>query len=180
MAEFTGGLLREANGALVVSGGTGGGGASSTNTETSDGVAPPLKANLIAGSDGTLAQWIKTDAAGVLAADLASAIPAGTNNIGDVDVSTLPSVAAATVAQVASSATSVTLAALNAARRGLMIFNDSTAALFVKFGATASATSFTVKIAAGGYWEMAPGVVYTGVVDGIWAAANGNAYVTGL
>jgi hypothetical protein len=60
------------------------------------------------------------------------------------------------------------------------VFNDSTAALFLKFGATASATSFTVKIAAGAYYEMPTRPTYTGIVDGIWAAANGNAYVTEL
>ena len=92
----------------------------------------------------------------------------------------MPAVAAATVTQVASSATNVTLQASNAARKGLLIFNDSTAILRVKFGATASATSYTVQIAAGGYYEMPIPPVYTGIVDGIWAAANGNAYVTEL
>jgi len=108
-----------------------------------------------------------------------NALPAGTNNIGDVDVLTLPTVASPTVTQVASSASNVTLKASNGSRKGLLIFNDSTAILRVKFGATASSTSYTVQIAAGGYYEM-PQPVYTGLVDGIWAAANGNAYVTEL
>jgi hypothetical protein len=108
-----------------------------------------------------------------------NALPAGTNNIGDVDVLTMPTVASPTVTQVASSASNVTLKASNGSRKGLLIFNDSTAILRVKFGATASATSYTVQIAAGGYYEM-PQPVYTGIVDGIWAAANGNAYVTEL
>lgn len=85
--------------------------------------------------------------------------------------------ASATVTQVASSATNVTLQAANANRQSLAVFNDSTAALFIKYGATASSTSFTVKVAAGGHWEM-PLPAYTGIVDGIWASANGNAYVT--
>ena len=86
-------------------------------------------------------------------------------------------VATAAPTQVASSASSVTLAALNTARKGLWVFNDSTAALFIKLGATASATSFNVKVAAGALWECPP-PVYTGRVDGIWSAVNGNAYVT--
>lgn len=95
-------------------------------------------------------------------------------------VNTLPSLAAiATLSNVASSASSVTLKAANAARRGLAIFNDSEAVLYVKFGATASASSFTVKIAADGFYEM-PQPIYQGVVDGIWASANGNARVTEL
>lgn len=85
---------------------------------------------------------------------------------------------AASLANVASSATNVTLKAANASRRGLIVFNDADKALHLKYGATASATSFTVKIAAGGYWEM-PQPVYVGVVDGIWEAApTGSARVT--
>lgn len=86
---------------------------------------------------------------------------------------------AAAPANVASSASNVTLQASNAARRGLLIFNDSTQVLYVKFGATASSSSYTVQIAAGGYYEV-PQPVYTGQVDGIWASANGNARVTEL
>jgi hypothetical protein len=88
----------------------------------------------------------------------------------------LPASAAA-LSNVASSATSVTLKAANAGRRGLIIFNDSTQVLYAKYGASASATSFTVKIAAGGYWEM-PLPIFQGVVDGLWASADGNARVT--
>lgn len=88
--------------------------------------------------------------------------------------------AAATLANVNDSASSVTLQASNAARKGWTCFNDSDQALLVKFGATASATSFTVKIAAGGYYEM-PRPIYTGVIDGIWAAdSTGAARVTEL
>lgn len=83
----------------------------------------------------------------------------------------------ATVTQVSSSATSVTLQASNALRRGLAIHNASTAILYVKFGTTASATSYTAKIDADGSYEM-PANLYSGRVDGIWASANGYAYVT--
>lgn len=84
--------------------------------------------------------------------------------------------ATSSVTQVASSATNVTLKASNASRRGLSVHNDSTAILFLKLGATASATSYTVKMAANAHYEVP--FNYTGVVDGIWASANGNAYVT--
>lgn len=86
---------------------------------------------------------------------------------------------AATLSNVASSATNVTLLASNASRRGATIFNDSTAVLYVKFGATASATSHVVQMAAGSYYEL-PQPVYTGVIDGIWASANGSARITEL
>lgn len=88
-----------------------------------------------------------------------------------------------TSANVASSATSVTLLAANAARKGATIYNDSTSVLRVKLGATASATSFSVVLAAltsgiGGYYEVPAS--YTGIIDGIWDSANGAARVTEL
>jgi hypothetical protein len=83
---------------------------------------------------------------------------------------------AATLANVASSATNVTLFAAAAANMRT-IFNDSTAVLYVKFGATASTTSYTTQIAAGGYYEF-PQPLYTGQVDCLWASANGFARVT--
>jgi hypothetical protein len=80
---------------------------------------------------------------------------------------------------VAASTSSVTLAAANATRRGLSVYNDGTANLFVKHGATASASSFTVKVPAGGLYEL-PAPYYRGVVDGIWDVANGSARITEL
>ena len=91
---------------------------------------------------------------------------------------TRPSTAAVT--SVNDTAVSTTLLAANVNRLGAAIFNDSTVALFVKFGTTASATSFTVKIDPQGYYEVAfP--VYSGRIDGIWASdASGAARITEL
>lgn len=86
----------------------------------------------------------------------------------------LPSVG--TSSTVASSATNVTLLSAKASRIGATIHNDSTAVLYVKLGATASATSFTVKMDAGDYFETPYG--YTGIIDGIWSSATGNARIT--
>lgn len=86
----------------------------------------------------------------------------------------------ATLANVASSATNVTLRAANTARLGLTMYNDSTSSCYVKLGATASATSFTVFLGPTAYYELPGPHVYTGIVDGIWAAANGNMRVTEL
>lgn len=83
----------------------------------------------------------------------------------------------ATVTSVASSASSVNLLASNANRRKAMFFNDSTQIAYIKFGTTASTTSYTVKVLAGGYYEV-PTPVYTGAIDCIWAAANGNMRIT--
>jgi hypothetical protein len=81
------------------------------------------------------------------------------------------------LANVASSATNVTVFAANGAARMRTVFNDSTAVLYLKFGATASSSSYTVQLAAGAYYEF-PQPVYAGQVDGIWASANGSARTT--
>jgi len=88
----------------------------------------------------------------------------------------------ATLANVGDSATSVTVLAANVARKGAIIVNDSTAILYLKFGATASTTSYTYKIDTMETLEIPGGpVVYTGIIDGIWASdAGGNARVTEL
>lgn len=85
---------------------------------------------------------------------------------------------AASVYTVAGSATSVTLAVANTGRVGVGIFNDSTALAYIKFGATASTTSFTVRLDPGGYYELAGHGIYTGIIDCIWATATGNARVS--
>jgi hypothetical protein len=84
--------------------------------------------------------------------------------------------ASSTGSNVSSSASNVTLLAANTARRSASIYNDSNQVLYVKFGATASTTSHKVQIGPKGYYEM-PLPVYTGIIDGIWAAANGSARV---
>lgn len=87
------------------------------------------------------------------------------------------SVANATLTSVASSASSVTLWASNPQARGRMATNDSTAILYLAFGPTATTSAYTVQIPASGYYEL-PGPLFTGVVSGIWASANGNARLT--
>lgn len=89
--------------------------------------------------------------------------------------------ATATLANVAGSATSVTLIAANSARIGATITNDSSALLYIKFGTTASTTSYTIVLAGTAsapfsYYEVPAG--FTGRIDGIWSAASGNARTT--
>jgi hypothetical protein len=83
----------------------------------------------------------------------------------------------AALANVSGSASSVTLFAKNTDAQARAVYNDSTATLYLKFGATASTTSYTVQLAAGAYYEF-PQPLYTGVVDGIWSAAAGAARTT--
>ncbi len=88
---------------------------------------------------------------------------------------------AATTAQtsVADTTSNVTLLASNADRLGATIFNDSTANLKLKLGATASATSFTTELQQDDYYEVP--FNYTGIIDGIWASDTaGSARITEL
>jgi hypothetical protein len=95
-----------------------------------------------------------------------------------VTVTALAVAAAATLANVSDTASSTTLLASNAARLAAIIYNDSTVGLYVKYGATASATSFTYFLDAGESYREER---YTGVIDGIWESdASGTARVTEL
>lgn len=84
-------------------------------------------------------------------------------------------------ASVADSASSVTILASNANRLGATVYNDSSATLFLLLGSTvASATNYTCKVVANGYYEVPFG--YTGQLTGIWASdpGDGAARVTEL
>lgn len=101
-------------------------------------------------------------------------------NAGTFAVQNTPAVVAtATTTQPASSATVVTILASNASRKQAMIYNDSTQILYLKFGATATTTDHTVQMAAASYYEL-PAPVFTGILTGLWASANGSARVTEL
>ena len=85
----------------------------------------------------------------------------------------------ATLTSVASSATTVSLLALNTARKGFIIFNDSTQLLYVAFAATASTSAYSYQVQSQGTLEGAL-PVYQGAISGIWASANGNARISEL
>lgn len=86
-----------------------------------------------------------------------------------------------TVTSQADQATNVTLLALNELRLGASIVNESSSILYVKCGATATSSSYTIALApmgsVGSYWEVPFG--YTGIIDGIWSAdSTGSARIT--
>lgn len=123
------------------------------------GSAITAKGYTVCGTDGTNARALKTDTSGnVSTKELRSATPSQSS--------------------VAGSASSVSLLASNANRLGATVSNDSTAALYLKLGATASTTSYSIKMLQDDYYEVPYG--YTGAIDGIWASATGNARITEL
>jgi len=83
----------------------------------------------------------------------------------------------ATVTAVASSASAVTLLAATGPVSYRGVYNDSTAILYLKYGSAAAANSYTTQVGPQTLYEFPPNV-YSGLVTGIWAAANGSAYCT--
>lgn len=85
----------------------------------------------------------------------------------------LPFSTTAAQTSVAGSATTVTLLASNANRKAYSIFNDSTQILYVSFAATSTTSAYGVKLYPNSAYLS--DFIYTGVISGIWAAANGAA-----
>ena len=85
--------------------------------------------------------------------------------------------ASAAITSVASAATSTVLLPANPARRRVIFYNDSTKNLRVAFAATASATAFTALLPGKSLYESDLND-YTGIISGIWEAANGFARIT--
>jgi hypothetical protein len=180
-------LLVNADGELLVSDGGGGGGG---GTSSNFGDAFPAAGTAIGVSDpggdmvGLAVSTLDFDTGGgtVPQAILGIALPASGGPVaGGTATNPINVVSAAptaTLTNVNDTASSTTLLSLNLARRGAYIFNDSTVALYVKLGTTASLTDFTVKVNGGAYYEL-PFPVYTGRIDGIWASdASGAARMT--
>jgi hypothetical protein len=77
---------------------------------------------------------------------------------------------------VPSSLTNVNLLPANLNRLGATIYNDSSKGLmYVKLGATATTTDFTIKMLPLGYYEIPFG--YTGQIDALWSIASGAARI---
>lgn len=133
------------------------------------GSAPPSSATYVGGSVTTTPPTYTTGQMNALSITTA----------GSLRTEDFSGVSTSSVTSVTSSATNTTILSANTGRRGAMIYNDSNQRLYIKFGTTASTTSFTVQIAAGGYYEF-PYPIWRGQVDGLWSSANGAARVTEL
>ena len=86
----------------------------------------------------------------------------------------------ATLSNVTSTISSTTLLAANANRLGAFIYNDSTAILYVAYAGTATTTAYTTQVPSQALFELPTSPDYTGIITGVWAAANGAARVTEL
>lgn len=146
-------VLVDATGAVQI-GGAGSGGTSSTF-----GAAFPSAGSAIGFKDstGALMSPGNLDGAGSLKVAITSGGGSGV------------SPATATLANVTAASTSATALASNANRVGAVFHNDADAAVYLKFGATASLTSYTIKILSQEHYEL-PRAPYTGKIDAIWDA----------
>lgn len=85
-----------------------------------------------------------------------------------------------TVTRVASSATNVMLLASNTSRKAAYLFNESTSIAYVKFGVTASTTSYTIQMVPNAFIVLSQWPIYNGEIDAIWLTANGAMQITEL
>lgn len=76
---------------------------------------------------------------------------------------------------VAASVSNVTLLPSNSTRLGATIYNDSMNLMYVKLGATASLSDFTIKLFPLSYYEIPYG--YTGEIDALWSNSTGFARI---
>jgi hypothetical protein len=130
------------------------------------------------GDTGVMALAVRTDTSASRAGADGDYIPLTTDAAGRlwVNVGTYNTAA---VTSVADTATSTTLLSAAGTRRGFRITNTSSAVLYVKYGTTASATDFTVRLPQWAYLEES---FYSGRVDGIWSSdpGDGAALITSL
>ncbi len=85
----------------------------------------------------------------------------------------------ATLASPAASATTAVLLAASGSRRGAVIFNEGSTALYLAFAATATLTAYTVQVAVNGVFVLDPAANYAGPISGIWTGSpTGNARTT--
>lgn len=126
-----------------------------------DATGKPIPAHVgatVTGADG--------NTYGKLDVDVTVTVPVSTSSTG-------------TKSNVGSSASSVTILAANANRKGATIYNDSTQILYLDLsGGTASSSSYSTQVGSQQLFELPGPTIYTGLITGIWASANGNARVT--
>lgn len=150
-----------------------------TNIQSASGDTSGRLNTLSRVTDGTNTAAVKAASTSPVLADpaLVVTISPNTNNV-ILPVSDYPNQTAA-LTIVAASTSSVTLLVNgHPSRKGVTIVNDSTSALYVKFGTAASNTSYTVLMAANAYYEVP--FNYSGIISGVWTTATGNARITNI
>jgi hypothetical protein len=122
----------------------------------------------IMGADGTIAA-VKQANTPATSSDPALVVAISPNNSFDVNFA---KASITNTNSISASSSNIALLVSNAARLGATIYNDSSALLYLKLGAGASLTNFTIKLFPFTYYEIPYG--YSGEIDGFWSIAFGN------
>lgn len=137
------------------------------------------------GTSSTIGAAYPTLATAAGAKDLSGnmqALLTDTNGYLEVNVKTGGSTptppATSTLTNISANVANQTALAANALRLGADFFNDSDTKCYLKYGATASATSATTVVLPGLTWAIDVGE-YAGQVDVIWISDTGAAAPTG-
>lgn len=83
-----------------------------------------------------------------------------------------------TTTSVLGSASSVTILAANANRKGISIANDSTAILRLSFSSPATSSNAFIVMQPGSFLLLDQQLIVTNAIYGIWASTTGTAQVT--
>lgn len=83
----------------------------------------------------------------------------------------------ATISAVTCSTTNTTLLSENTNRKMAIFYNRAGRDIYIKFGTTASTTSFTVVVQDNAYYEL-PLPVYTGRIDAVTSTGSGVMQIT--
>jgi hypothetical protein len=83
-----------------------------------------------------------------------------------------------TTTSVASSATSVTILASNANRKGFSVSNISSSKLYLSFSTPATVANCFIEVPAGAFLLLDQQLIVTSAIYGIWSSAVGAAQVT--
>jgi hypothetical protein len=138
------------------------------------GINPGASVTVSAGTITVDGGTVNAVQAGTWTVGLNTAVPAGTNNIGDIDVLTtaVTSVTSSTTVQATVTTSSGTVLASNTSRKFAELCNDGTATIYIKLGATA--TSSHKILVPGRCFVVAPvgQHIYTGVIDAISSSGS--------
>lgn len=137
----------------------------------------------VGGWHPTVTASMKLDGWSTTVTGAVSLVPSASLIVGGWAIATTGSVkhvggATTNVSSAQASLTNFTLLSANPSRIGATFYKEGANTCYIKLGATATATSFTVRLSNNGYYELPEN--YTGRVDIIFstAAANNPLYVT--
>lgn len=129
-------------------------------------------------ANASLASILSAMATAANQASIISGMATATNQASEITAlnaisGKLSAPASAAISSINQSPTSQVVLASNANRKGLYLYNDSGAKLYVAYSATASSSAFTLLLSANTGQEIDSTKVYTGIISGVWASGTG-------